>query len=364
MNVPITPAAKIAPPPVGSHRDPTKPQTILSVGPAPFRITPIASSHKYLKMVVYGPFGVGKTSLVASAVDVDGMGDVIMVNAEAGTMSIDHAEHIVNRNFIDQVRCQDFKTVALVQEFLKNHCIARDNRDIQALKVLQFRTFGHPMDVIDPDYDDLDVWEPIATSDIKEGDFTSTDEDGNLVKLTKSRLRRFRTALVDSLTEIDTFSMYQLLGIKTDMKLDEDMDVAEWAEFRKNNQLMQLLVRAYRDLPMNVLLVLGNQYTQDELKRFHWSPTITGKLSTQVQGFVDLVGFLQNGKPEKEGGPIPRKLWIQPVGQFDAKSRIASFKDAAIMNPTMNKIMKIFKGQTKTLKASENGTPAKKQQAG
>jgi hypothetical protein len=309
--------------------DPTKPQTNPQLTPAPFRITPIKQSHRYIKALIYGPFGTGKTSLAASAVDVPGMDDVIFVNAESGTMSVQEAEHIVNREYIDQVQCNDFKTVALVQEFLTNHCIARDNNDLRLLKVLQARTFGYSPDIID--------------EECEEDEYNSDDINDPDRTITRARLRKYRTAIIDSLTEVDTLSMYQLLGIKTDMKLDQEMDVAEWAEFRKNNQLMQLLVRAYRNLPMNVIMVSGNQYTQDEIKRFNWTPAITGKLANQVQGFVDLVGYLTNGKPLEGKDEIPRRLYIQPIGNFDAKSRIASYKKPFIDNPTMGKIMNAFR---------------------
>jgi hypothetical protein len=139
--------------------------------------------------------------------------------------------------------------------------------------------------------------------------------------------------------------MYGLLNIQTDMKLDmEKMDVAQFAEFRKNNQMMQLLVRAYRDLEMNVILVCSAQYNQDELKRMHWAPALTGKLAAQIQGFVDVVGYMQVGKPAEGGKEAPRRLYIQPIGQFDAKSRMASFKDPFIDDPNMSKIMAAFKG--------------------
>src|SRR5690606_35794825 len=213
--------------------DPTKPATVQALKPAPFTITPIRQKHTWFKGLFYGGYGVGKTSLVGSAVDVDGMGDVIMVNAESGTMAIEEAPHIQNKDFIDQVRVTDFDQVALVQEFLLKHCHARDANDIKTLKLLQHRTFGHALDVIDdsPEFaDELDEY----------------NDDG---KVTRARLRKFRTCIVDSLAEVDAFSQYKILGISTDMKLDAEMEIAGWPEFRKNNQKMQLVVRAYRDLP-------------------------------------------------------------------------------------------------------------------
>lgn len=316
--------------PTPTSVDPTKAQTVRTLTPAPFKITPLKTDTRYIKVLVYGIPGSGKTTLAGSCVDVKGMKDVLMVNAESGTLSVEDAEHIRDRAYIDQVRAKDFKTVALVQEFLKNHCIARDANNIQLLKALQARTFGYSPDIID--------------ENLEQDEYTQ-DEDGEWIPA-KVRLRKYRSVIIDSLTEIDTFSLYQLLGIKTDMKLDDEaaLEVARFEEFRKNNQMMQLLVRAYRDLPMNVIMACATQYNQDEMKVMHWAPALTGKLAAQVQGFVDVVGYLMVGKPKEDTKEIPRRLWIQPVGRFDAKNRIASFKDPFIDQPTFQKLMNAFHG--------------------
>lgn len=320
--------------------DPTKAQTApqkASAPPPPFVITPIRQQHRYIKCCFYGAFGSGKTTLAGSAVDVPGMRDVLFVSAESGTMSVEESTDIQNVDLIDVVRITDFKMVAHVQEFLKAHTAARDSykKDKNAaaldrLKKLQARLFGPgmPYECIDDE----------ATEDTLNNDGTWET----------ARLRLYETVIIDSLTEIDQFSMYQLLNITTDMKLDMDnMDVAQFAEFRKNNQMMQILVRAYRDLDMNVILVCAAQFLQDELKRMHWTPSLTGKLSGQVQGFVDLVGYLQVGKPAEGSKEAPRRLFVQPIGQFDAKTRIASYKDPYFDQPTMAKIMAAFRGRAK-----------------
>lgn len=319
--------------------DPTKAASAPATGVAPpFTITPIRQQHRFIKCCFYGAFGFGKTTLAGSAVDVPEMRDVIFVNAESGTMSVEESDRIQNTDKIDVVRITDFKQVAMVQEFLKAHILARDaylkggpgkDAALTRLAKLQSRMFGEelmPVDCIDDE----------ALED---------ERDPVTGKWITARLRLYRTVVVDSLTEIDTFSMYGLLNIQTDMKLDmEKMDVAQFAEFRKNNQMMQLLVRAYRDLEMNVILVCSAQYNQDELKRMHWAPALTGKLAAQIQGFVDVVGYMQVGKPAEGGKEAPRRLYIQPIGQFDAKSRMASFKDPFIDDPNMSKIMAAFKG--------------------
>lgn len=339
--------ASVAPAkPAAPNMDPTKGQTVQALTLAPFQIVPITSAHRWIKCLFYGKFGVGKTSLAASAVDVAGMDDVLMVNAESGTVSVEEAEYIRNRQYIDQVRVTDFITVARVQEFLIAHCAARDKGQVKTLKALQFRAFGHPVELIDENAED-DQWD-IVDEDYEEqpGELVRQDPLGVKRKLIVARLRRFRTVIVDSISEIDTLSMYKLLNIQTDMKLDAvaASDVAEWGEFRKNNQMMQLLIRAYRDLPMHCLMVTGEKYTQDEKKIFHYGPNMTGQLANQIQGFVDIVGYLTNGKPtEQAPEDVPRRLFVQPIDRFDAKCRISSYKKPYFDQPSMAKIMAAFK---------------------
>ena len=287
--------------------DPTKTAGSKKIKSAPFKIAgkPVVS-ERFIKMMVYGEPGSGKSTLFASAVDVPHMNDVLYIDAEKGEMVLDENDRIKNADNIDRVRVSDFRTVASIQEFLKAHCIARDNNDEDKLRTLEAMAKGvEPSEIVKP--------------------------------------RRYRTVIVDSLSEVNEFCMYQLLNLSTDMHLDlDDMDVAEWGEFRKSNQMMQLLTRAYRDLAMNVLFIASAQYSQDELKRKAFTPNMTGKLAGQVQGFMDVVGYLQTGKVPEGQAEAPRRLWVQPVGNFNAKNRRSVWKQAYFDNPVMQDIMEGF----------------------
>lgn len=268
----------------------------------------------YLKMIIYGPFGSGKTTLFGTCADVDAMSDVLMLDIESGKMSIKNNDRIKRKDRLDRIRIASFKQMGKVHEFLKLHCRLRDDPTKEKeLIALEARFKG-----VDP-------------STIKTP-------------------RRYRTVGIDSLSELDILTMYELLGFPAPADLDlnaimadGEMEVAEWGEFRKNNQMLQLIVRAYRDLPLNVILVCHQQYTQDEKKAFFYSPGMTGKLSTQIQSFVDIVGYLQVGTTTDgvDAKEAPRRLSVQPVGKFSAKMRVADFKKAHFDNPVMADIWKV-----------------------
>lgn len=286
--------------------DPTKTANAMKVT-APFTITTMQDRDRWLKFLVYGKHGAGKTELAGSAVDVPQMRDVIMIDAESGDLTLMDSTRIKKPDLISHIRVNTFKQVAYVQEFLKAYCKARDENNVNSMRALYCRVTG-----MDP----ADVPEPPL----------------------------YRTLIIDSLTEIEVYCVYQLLNINLEgTDIGADIDVAGWPEFRKNNEMVKLLVRAFRDLPMNVIFVCAESYTQDEQKKFHYSPALTGKLATQVQGFVDIVGWITVGQATEGQTEAPRRVYVQPVAggpKFDAKNRRASFRGAFFDNPSMASIMK------------------------
>jgi hypothetical protein len=284
----------------------------VAAGTPPFRMSPRRSfSDRWLKLLVYGPYGVGKTTLAGSSVDVESMRDVLMIDAESGDLVMEENPRIQMADEIEHVRVTNFLQVARVQEFLKSHCVRRDANDVDGMRKVEAILKG-----VSP--------ETIQTP------------------------RKFRTVIIDSLSEIEQYCMYGLLKVNEGELLtgsSDEIDVARFDEFRKNNMMIQVLVRAFRDLPMHVIFVCSQSYTQDEMKRFHYGPRMTGQLSSQIQGFTDVVGILRAGVPG-EDGIAPRRLYVQPVDRFDAKCRRAAFKASHLEDPTMSSLMKAF-GLTK-----------------
>jgi GTPase SAR1 family protein len=264
---------------------------------------------KYLKALIYGQPGAGKTTLFGSAVDVPEMRDVLVIAAEGGTLVLEENDRIKHDELIDTVKVDRIEQLQKLYEFLKHHCHARDNGDRATMEALQRMTFGIPKE------------EPL------------------------DRLREYHTVILDSLTEIEAQNLSKIMNLDS-MGIDagEDMAVAGFSEFRKNNHIIQRIVRQFRDLPIHVFIVCAQSYTQDDLKRYHFSPALTGKLSTQIQGFVDIVGWLVVGSPDPndESGAGPRRLFVQPQTgpKADAKNRISSYKKAYFDNPTMLSIMR------------------------
>ena len=280
-----------------------------AVRPAAFRVDTTQRRERYLKLLIYGNYGVGKTTLAGTATEVESMRDVLIINAEAGDLSLAEFEGL------DEITVQDFRTLGRINEFLKQHCKARDDEDIQRLKELEAAVRGIEIDDID---------EP----------------------------RQYRTVIIDSLTELEAYCFNQLLGITDTTRLDEDPQSAEWTEYKKNHTMMQRVVRAFRDLPMHVIFTASEQFQQDEHKRYKFSPDLTGKLSKKIQGFMDMVGYLAIGK---EGDKTIRRLYVSPspTGKYDAKHRYAAFKGEYFTEPSIKSIL------FETKLADKDGVPLK-----
>lgn len=308
------PASKAANAPSGTAPsaggDPSKTASSLQIKGAPFRITPLHSADKWFKALFYAKHGIGKTELAGTSVDVPEMRDVLYLNVEGGDMTLTDSPRIQNADRIFSIEINDFATVTVIRDFLRAYCAFRDSGNTLEMKRM---------------------WAYISGQDVA----TITDE---MVPI-------FRTVVMDTLTEVDVYSTYQILKIDIDStKLPDEIDTAGWPEFRRNNEMMKLLIRAYRDLPMHVIFLCSELYKQDEMRKFHYYPNLTGQLGGQVQGFVDMVGYLVAGEATEKDPEAPRRLFVQPIGgtgvRFDAKNRRSVYRSAFFHNPTMEDIMK------------------------
>lgn len=267
--------------------------------PAPFQIRTQRKRTPWLKGLIYADYGTGKTFLCATSSEVPEMNDVIMMNAESGDMSMQGFD-------VDDIPLNTYRQVNQIYNFLKLHCELRDSKAPDAeqkLIALQARFMG------------------ITEDEVKE-----------------MGVRRYKTVIIDSLTEVQKYCMYQLLGIQIGKQaLDIEPDNPQFAEWGKSLEMISLLVRSFRDLPMHVLFVCSEQTEQDDRKRHFKSPNLPGKLAGAVQGFVDFVGYYL-AAPAAEGGAVQRRLYLVKQQTVQAKNRFRGWDGQWIDNPHMRDI--------------------------
>lgn len=283
--------------------------------PPPFAIKKVTAADTWMKMLIYGMHGCGKTTLAGSAVDVPSMGDTIMISAESGNLTLLDNDRVKNLDALEEIPVNDFDSVVKIYEFLTSHIQYRDLKGIAKNMTRE------------------------------EADDKLRAQESWIKGLTPDDIvvpKKYRTVIIDSLTEVEAYCMYKLLGTHGEFStsmLDEDTKTAEFKEYKQNNNMVNLLVRAFRDLEMHVIVLAGRAFEQDEMKKFLYSPQLTGKLRTQVQGYFDIVGYLVAGKA-KDGEQPPRRLYVQPEGRWDAKCRFSGFKSGHFDNPTLLSMMK------------------------
>ena len=257
-----------------------------------FTIVPVKRDRRWLNLLAYGTPGAGKTRLLASACEEESMVDVLFVDVEAGDETLVEFED--NEQLV-VARCTSQAAISDLYKFLAQHCKAREEEKWDDLKKLN-EAAG-----IDPE-------------------------------------RIFRTVCLDSLTEINVHIMYLIQGIKADTfettDLDREADLAEFKEWNIASEMTRLTVRAFRNLPIHVLIACGA--ADGKIKDLE--PDLPGKLARAIQGFVDVVGYLEVGKPSADADEVHR-LFLTPSTKRDAKSRLVNLKDPYLDNPDMKMII-------------------------
>lgn len=301
MNAPTQPQAKPT-----AQVTPSASKPVAPLAAPPFRIgSGTSETSQWLKLLAYGKAGSGKTTLLGTAADIDEMQDILYLDLDKGALTMHDNPRIKNADRLLQNRIliDDFMTVSKVYDFLVAHCKARDSGNDAALRKMESILTGVP---------EAEIEKP----------------------------KRFRTVLLDSLTELDVFCNYGILGVNRDKILKGELgniEVAGWPEFRKNNYMMQMILRAFRDLPIHVLTCCQEQWAENEQKKRFYQPTLTGQLRTQVLGFFDVVGYMYY----KQGGDKDeRKMYVKPVGPFEAKNRRASYDKDFFDDPYLIDIMR------------------------
>ena len=270
-------------------------------GTPPFLIQENTEDEKFLKCLIYGIHGAGKTYFAGTSSDVESMRDVLLLSVEGGDMTLKDEVHRFGD--IDIVQARAFGQISAVQKFLVAHCQVRDSDTPEAKERLL-------------------EWERWLKGNPK-----------------ISSPKRYRTILVDSLSEIDVVHRNKLQGIDEDTPLDVDPGDSSWSLYNRNLSKIIRLVKLLRDLPVHVIITCAAAYKEDHLNRRRYQPKLVGQLSTDVQGVVDVVGYLEAGAVNEETGEQPRRLWVMPGPTHDAKCRWSANKKPFFLNATLKEVL-------------------------
>jgi len=265
----------------------------------PFEIV-APSKEAWLKMLVYGRYGVGKTHLAATASEVKAMQNVLFLDAESGQMTLDGFSNV------SVVHVGNTQELTTVYAFLKKHGELRDRNDTAGLLALEQK----------------------------------------VTRTKKTTPTIYRTIVLDSLSEIQRQQIYHITGVDPSSP-DFTMNLPErtlplWG---KIGDQFGLLLRAFRDLPFNVIFVCSANDRQDETQRVIYTPNLQGKSSLEILGIVDVVGYLHCTTPATMKELPRRTLFLSPTSQFTAKDRYHKSNTVPYIedNPTMQRFLQLSK---------------------
>lgn len=145
----------------------------------------------------------------------------------------------------------------------------------------------------------------------------------------------YKTVVLDSLTEIQKFSMYNIMKRVVAENSDRDPDIPSMREWGKNIEQLRLLVRAFRDLPMHTIFTaLAKTDKDSKTGASRTKPYMSGKLADEVAAFVDIVGYQYIKVVDSN---LKRFLLTSSHETFVAKDRSDNLPQT-IEEPTMGKI--------------------------
>lgn len=149
----------------------------------------------------------------------------------------------------------------------------------------------------------------------------------------------YKTVVLDSLTEIQKFSMNQIMVEVVAKEPGRDPDIPSLREWGKNIEQIRRLVRAFRDLPVNTIFTaLLREEKDNKTGTVTLKPMLSGKLASEVAAFLDIVTYLYVVSQQK-GDEMHRErvLLTGATEKVTAKDR-SNRLPLTILNPTMQEI--------------------------
>lgn len=319
-----------------------------------FKIVPVKPvGLRKINMMIYGPYGHGKTTFATSSVDVPSMNDVLFINAESGDMSI------TNRRSLDIIDISNYDQLARIFEYLSLHCKWRDEGNWDKLLEYEMELKNTIVDEADqtPPTDPMRTW--------FEEQRLRTGKPMNEPYL-------YRTVILDSLSELHKYLVYKWTGVNIGTtKLDEEIEKME--NWQQAQEQFRLLIRSFRNLPVNTIFVSAEAIEPNERnkkKNPHAGqslPKLAGQMAGDVAGFIDIVGYFY--REIEPGGDTHRYLYLGAGYEgWISKHRFENLPDLEYVHdhhlngrcgPTLTSILDLARKDAEHGSSSE-GTSAKR----
>jgi len=163
----------------------------------------------------------------------------------------------------------------------------------------------------------------------------------------------FATVILDSLTEIQKFNMDEIMRKLVDANEARDEDVPSIREWGKNLEQIRRFVRAFRDLPLNVIFTALEMQREDRMKRPINLPSLSGKMAGEVAAFLDIVLYYSMKEVNEDGETKQvRVLQSAATESTIAKDR-SGLLPPVMVDPNMEQLYDLIVRRTGTMAAEK-----------
>lgn len=164
---------------------------------------------------------------------------------------------------------------------------------------------------------------------------------------------RYNTVVLDSISEMQKFSMSRIMEAAVAKNPIREIEVPGMREWGINGEQIRMLVRAFRDMDINIILTAHVLEDKDETtSTIKYKPSLTGKLKNEIAGFMDIVGYMYKKRIKDEASGeryLGTFLLTSATDKEVAKDRSGKLPQV-IENPTMAELFGYING---TLTESE-----------
>lgn len=199
---------------------------------------------------------------------------------------------------------------------------------------------------IDVEGGSLSIQKRIKDKKVVRKRFDTFDEIEEFVRGLREKGSKADTLVIDSITELQKKLMDSIVAQHPEVKrpYGDGLTVGDWGY---NTERMRRFIRMARDLDMNVIFTALAMDEKNEMTgAVKTLPKMSSKLSADVCGYVDIVGYLYvDNVTDEDGESMPvRRMLVQPVGMYYAKDRSGALGNV-IDNPTFPDIYNTIFGE-------------------
>lgn len=199
---------------------------------------------------------------------------------------------------------------------------------------------------IDVEGGSLSIQKRIKAKKVARKRFDTFDEIEEFVRGLREKGSKADTLVIDSITELQKKLMDSIVAQHPEVKrpYGDGLTVGDWGY---NTERMRRFIRMARDLDMNVIFTALAMDEKNEMTgAVKTLPKMSSKLSADVCGYVDIVGYLYvDNVTNEDGESVPvRRMLVQPVGMYYAKDRSGALGNV-IDNPTFPDIYNTIFGE-------------------